>query len=92
LGDALYAAMVYAILRLTGRVRRVVVWASVVMAGLELFQATGVPSALLASGDPVLKVAARLIGTRFSVWDLAAYAVGIAVTTMAEGRPESRPA
>src|SRR5689334_16950276 len=38
LGDALYAAMVYILLRLTGRVTRVATWAAVAMLAIELFQ------------------------------------------------------
>ena len=41
LGDALYAAMVYVILRLSGRIARVAVWAAVAMTAIELFQLNG---------------------------------------------------
>lgn len=77
LGDALYAAMVYVLLRLTGRVQRVALWAAVTMAAIELFQLTGVPAAMYSSGHTALRVAGRLLGTEFSVLDLLAYAVGI---------------
>ncbi|MBL8220159.1 MAG: DUF2809 domain-containing protein [Bryobacterales bacterium] len=77
LGDALYAAMVYAILRLTGRLARVALWASVAMLAIELFQLTGVPAHLLRSNYPAVRICARLLGSTFSVLDLLAYAVGI---------------
>lgn len=77
-GDALYAAMIYVLFRLTGRIRHVAVWAVVAMTAIELFQLTGVPAGMLRSGSGVIRIAGRLLGTQFSVLDLAAYAVGIA--------------
>jgi len=78
LGDALYAAMVYVLLRLTGRITRVALWTAVAMTSLELFQLTHVPAALFASTHPAVRLCARLLGTEFGWLDLAAYAVGIA--------------
>jgi len=78
LGDALYAAMVYVLFRLTGRIARVTLWAAVAMTAIEFFQLTGIPAGLLRSEYPVVRVLARLLGTEFSVFDLLAYAVGIA--------------
>ena len=77
LGDALYAAMVYTLLRLTGRVARVAVWAAVAMMAIELFQLTRLPAGMLGSEYQAVRTCARLIGTEFSVLDLLAYAVGI---------------
>ena len=77
LGDALYAAMVYVLLRLTGRISRVVLWSAVAMTAIELFQLTGIPAAMFGSGSLLLRACGRLLGTEFSVFDLAAYAVGI---------------
>lgn len=77
LGDALYAAMVYVLLRLTGRIARVTLWAAVAMFAIELFQVTRIPAGMLRSASPVVRVCARLLGTEFSVLDLLAYAVGI---------------
>ena len=77
-GDALYAAMIYVLLRLTGRVERVALWAAVIMTAIEFFQLTGIPAAMLHSAYPLVRVCARLLGTEFSVYDLLAYAVGIA--------------
>jgi hypothetical protein len=77
LGDALYAAMIYVVLRLTKRISRVALWAGVVMTALEFFQLTGVPAAMLGSGYAVARVCARLLGTQFSTLDLLAYAAGI---------------
>ena len=77
LGDALYAAMVYVIFRLTGRITRVWLWAAVAMIAIELFQLTGVAAGMLRSADATVRVCARLLGTEFSILDLLAYAVGI---------------
>jgi hypothetical protein len=77
-GDALYAAMVYVLLRLTGRIERVALWSAATMTAIEFFQLTGIPLAMLQSTHPLVRVCARLLGTEFSVYDLCAYAVGIA--------------
>ena len=77
LGDALYAAMVYVLFRLTGRIARVTAWAAVAMTAIEFFQLTRIPAGLLRSGYPAARACARLLGTEFSVFDLLAYAVGI---------------
>jgi len=77
LGDALYAAMVYCLLRLTGRVVRTAVWAAMAMLAVELFQLTGLAAEMLHSEHLAVRVCARLMGTEFSVFDLAAYAIGI---------------
>jgi hypothetical protein len=77
LGDALYAAMIYVIFRLTGRIARVAVWAAITMIVIELFQLTGIPAEMLRSGSAAARVCARLLGTQFSVLDLLAYAAGI---------------
>lgn len=77
LGDALYAAMVYVFFRLTIRVTHVAMWTAVAMIAIELFQLTGIAAAMLRSGNTVVRVCARLLGTEFSVLDLLAYAAGI---------------
>jgi hypothetical protein len=77
LGDALYAAMVCVLLRLTGRIQRVALWAAVIMIALESFQLTGIPAALYGSNHLPLRLAARLLGTHFHWLDLVAYAAGI---------------
>ena len=84
LGDALYAAMVYVIFRLTGRIARVALWAAVTMTTVELFQLTRVPAGMLRSAYPVVRACARLLGTEFSVFDLLAYAVGIGCIAAAD--------
>ena len=78
LGDALYAAMVYVLFRLTGRITRVALWAAVAMTAIEFFQLTRVPAGMLRSAYPAARACARLLGTEFSGLDLLAYAVGIA--------------
>jgi hypothetical protein len=77
LGDALYAAMVYGILRLFRRAAASAVCAMVVMTAIELFQLTMIPARLLASEHLVTRICARLMGVQFSFLDLLAYAVGI---------------
>jgi hypothetical protein len=78
LGDALYAAMVYVLFRLTGRITRVWLWAAVAMIFIELFQLTGIPAAMFRSEYATMRLGGRLLGTEFSVLDLLAYAIGIA--------------
>jgi hypothetical protein len=77
LGDALYAAMVYVLLRLTQRVEHLALWSSIAMFAVELFQLTGFAADMLRNGSFAERVLARLLGTEFSVADLAAYGVGI---------------
>lgn len=78
LGDALYAAMVYVLIRLTGPVQRVTLWSAIAMVAIELFQLTGIAATMINSDSPLVRIIARLLGTHFSFLDLAAYAVGIA--------------
>jgi hypothetical protein len=77
LGDALYAAMVYGILRLLLRPAASAVCAMIVMTGIESFQLTMIPAHMLASEHLMVRVCARLIGVEFSFRDLLAYGVGI---------------
>jgi hypothetical protein len=79
LGDGLYAAMVYAILRLGLRARTAAVWAMVAMTAIEVFQLTMIPAHMLASEHWVTRICARLMGVEFSLLDLLAYGVGIGV-------------
>jgi len=85
LGDALYAAMVYILFRLTGRIKKVALWAAAAMTAIEFFQLTGIPAGMLLSGNLAVRVCARLLGTEFSVLDLLAYAVGIGCISLADG-------
>jgi hypothetical protein len=90
LGDALYAAMVYVIFRLTKRITRVAVWAAVAMIVIELFQLTGVGAGMLRSSCAAARVCARLLGTEFSVLDLLAYAAGIGCIAAVDRSEPSR--
>lgn len=92
LGDALYAAMVYIILRLTGLFTRVALWAAIVMLAIELFQLTGIPATMHRDAHPAVRIGARLLGSTFSVLDLAAYAVGILFTAGVDRRLRVRNA
>lgn len=82
LGDALYAAMVYAILRLFRR--RAAVPAMVIMTALEFFQLTLIPAHMLGNSHLAVRIAARLLGTQFSFLDLLAYAVGIGALRLSD--------
>ena len=79
LGDALYAAMVYAILRLFSRAAawRNAATSMAIMTAIEVFQLTMLPAHWLASERLAVRVLARLLGTEFAFRDLLAYAFGI---------------
>lgn len=78
LGDALYAAMIYAIFRLARPSGAVALWAMAAVTAIELFQLTLIPARMWANGGWFVRMCAHLLGTSFSFLDLAAYAVGIA--------------
>ena len=84
LGDALYAAMVYAILRLAWKAAASAVCAMVVMAAIELFQLTMIPAHMLGSEHSIVRICARLMGVEFSFLDLLAYLVGIGCIYLAD--------
>ena len=86
LGDALYAEMVYILIRLSRLTPRVALAAAIVMLAIELFQLTLIPAALAQSNHLPLRLAARLLGTHFSPLDLLAYAAGIAPLALLETR------
>jgi Protein of unknown function (DUF2809) len=77
LGDALYAAMVYTILRLLWPTAALALPAMAIMTVIELFQLTMIPAHMLASEHWIVRICARLMGTEFSFLDLLAYGVGI---------------
>ncbi len=77
LGDALYATMVYGILRLLSRASVSAVCAMVAMTAIELFQLTMIPAHMLGNEHLIARICARLIGVEFSFLDLLAYGVGI---------------
>jgi len=89
LGDALYAAMVYVILRLLWRATAVAVGMSamITMTFVELFQLTMIPAHMLASDHLISRICARLMGTEFSFLDQLAYAVGIVCICLADSSP-----
>lgn len=96
-GDGLYAAMVYAMLRLRWRARAAAGGAAGVMLALELFQLTGIPAQMLESGNGMMRMGARLLGVQFGYLDLLAYGVGIgcihvwdAAVGMGRSGPEER--
>ena len=89
LGDALYAAMVYVLFRLTNRITRVALWTSVAMIAIELFQLTGIAAEMFRSGNTAVRIGARLLGTDFGVADLVAYAAGIACMVIVRSQVDS---
>ncbi len=90
LGDALYAAMVYVVLRLIWRTAAVALPAMAVMTILEVFQLTMIPARMLTSGRLLVRICARLLGTEFSFLDLLAYAVGIGCIYLVDFANSSR--
>ena len=78
-GDGLYAVMVYLLAALLFKLPpcRLALGSMLFMTLLETFQLTGIPLAMATSGNLFMKLAGRLIGTTFSPYDLAFYAVGI---------------
>lgn len=87
LGDALYAAMIYAIFRLFSTSRYVAVYSFAAVFAIELFQLTMIPARLFASEHLWVRLIARLLGTHFSWLDVLAYAAGIAGMRVALDRP-----
>ena len=77
LGDALYAVMVYGILRIFWGAGRSALCAAAILIAIESFQLTLIPARMFASGNLLTRVCARLIGVQFSFLDLLAYGVGI---------------
>jgi hypothetical protein len=87
LGDALYATMVYGILRLLSGAAASAVCAMVVMTAIELFQLTMIPAHMLASKHWMT----RLMGVEFSFLDLLAYGVGIGCIYLVDSTQRKDP-
>mgnify|MGYP000034909894 CR=1 FL=1 len=80
LGDALYAALLYLILRIGWPQRAArdhANWAMVLVFAIELFQLTGIPLALRQSDNALLVALSIALGTTFGLNDVVAYGVGI---------------
>ena len=90
LGDALYAAMVYGMLRWLLTATASAGLAIIIMTAIELFQLTLIPAHLLASGHWMIRICARLMGVQFGWLDLLAYAVGIACIYLVDSS-QNRP-
>lgn len=87
LGDALYATLVYLLLRAwrPARAPAGAALASVVLLiAIESFQRTGIPSGMARSDNAALKLLAIGLGTGFSWYDLLAYAVGVGAAAWAD--------
>src|SRR5256885_14138433 len=61
LGDALYAMMVYGILRMVSKAAVSAVCAMVLMTAIELFQLTMIPAHMLGSEHLMTRICARLL-------------------------------
>ncbi len=84
LGDALYAAMIYVLLRPRANPAPAAAGAMLVMTALECFQLTLIPAHMLASRHLIVRLCAHLLGTQFSFLDLLTYGVGIAGIYLAD--------
>lgn len=87
LGDALYAALVYLLLRawrpgdaLAGHALA----SLVLLIVIETFQRTGIPARMARSGNLAARLLAIALGTGFSWYDLLAYAIGILALLLAD--------
>ncbi len=91
LGDALYAAMIYVLVQFLTRRKptALAALAMLIMTAIELFQLTLIPQHLLTSPSLSVKLTARLLGTQFSLLDLATYGIGIALTFLLARQPRS---
>ena len=82
LGDALYAVLIYLIFRITFPRHPILnhaIIAIVLAIAIELFQITGVPTSMRASDNPALKLASVVLGTKFAILDIVAYAIGVLI-------------
>ena len=86
LGDVLYAAMIYAVLRLWRTPRAAAVWSATAMMAIESFQLTLIAAHMLNSEHLAVRIIARLMGTHFSFLDLLAYFVAIGGLYIADKR------
>ena len=88
LGDALYAAMVYCIIRWirVAPAYKTALASMAAMTAIEAFQLTGIARIWLGSSSAAVRIVARLMGTEFSWLDLLAYAIGIAVLAAIDHR------
>lgn len=81
LGDALYAAMIFALILLVRRpvaLDRAAVVAFGLVCVIEVFQLTNIPLTLREQANPLLRLLAVVLGTRFDIIDIVFYALGIA--------------
>lgn len=88
LGDALYAAMIHEIVRVTAKPSRglCAVIAMAIIVAIECFQLTLIPARLAGSSEILFRAVGRLLGTQFSWFDMAAYAIGISAAVLVDNR------
>jgi hypothetical protein len=72
LGDALYAAMFFVLgtIALNGRENLSALIAALIVGSLEVFQRSNIPLEMSASNNPLIRLAATLIGTKFGYLDI----------------------
>lgn len=86
LGDALYAAIFYALLGLispSGTISFRTIATSVFVVAVECFQLTGIPLQMR-QGNDLQKLVSILLGTRFSWADMAAYSIGLGTVMLVD--------
>lgn len=85
LGDALYAAMVYLMLRIgfafskdkRDRIESCLWFSVAIVFAIEVFQLTGIPLSMRNSENALAKLVSTALGTKFGLFDLIAYGVGL---------------
>ncbi len=82
LGDGLYAIMFYlffGIAKVDLAPVKNAIFTMICMIGIELFQLTLIPLSMSKSPNIIIKTTSVLLGTRFSIYDLISYFIGILV-------------
>ena len=88
LGDALYAVIFYLGLAIIWPSQSIVVRAlatAVFVICVECFQITGIPAQMRKNGNALMRLAAVVLGTKFSWWDMLAYFVGLVMVVGIDG-------
>jgi len=81
-GDALYAVLIYLLIRLVNpkaTVVSIVLVSGLIVVAIECFQLTLIPLRLSQSVNLFERTVAVVLGTKFNWLDILAYAVGVAV-------------
>ena len=95
LGDSLYAVMIYLLLRISNPSTKPIAhfWAACIIVGaIETFQLTGIPLSMRESENAIAKLISIALGTKFGIWDLFAYLVGLIGIHLGDRRIGKPPA